>query len=107
MLLGFFGGLFLSFLLFFSLLFQLDYELTHATHVTAFVAVPLTFSLTFFRRIQCLVLLALPQLISKRGRSAMIAFAFLLTFTGPVANMAKNIEILSASMSCGQVQRLK
>lgn len=102
-LLGFFGGLFIAFLLFFSMIFQLDYSLSLATYVTAFVSLPFVVAMTFCRRLQCLVLLAMPQFFSKRGRSAMIAYVFLITFTGPIQNMAKNTEILSASMSCGQV----
>ncbi|KAK0162528.1 hypothetical protein PV327_006301 [Microctonus hyperodae] len=50
----------------------------------------------------CIVFLLLPQFFSKRGRQALMAYAFILTFTGPTKNTLHNIEVLSESLTCGQ-----
>lgn len=101
--LGFFGGVFLSYLIFFAMIMQLNYSLLVATWLGSIVSIVLTLGLAFSERIQCITLLTLPQLFSKRGRSMLIAYVFLIALSGPVANTAKNTEILSASLSCGQV----
>lgn len=48
----------------------------------------------------------LPQLFSKRGRQALVAYAFILVFTGPAKNTMRNMRILSESMACTQVCNL-
>lgn len=104
--LGFFGGVFLSYLIFFAMIMQLNYSLRVATWLGSIIAIVLTLGLAFSECIQCITLLTLPQLFSKRGRSMLIAYVFLITLSGPVANTAKNTEILSGSLSCGQVSRV-
>lgn len=53
--------------------------------------------------LQCIFLLTLPQLISKRGRLFVLASAFVIAFSHPAKNMMHNAEILSDSLSCSQV----
>ena len=50
-----------------------------------------------------MVFLLLPQFFSKRGRQAMMAYAFVLALTGPAKNALRNTEIMSESLACGQV----
>ncbi|ENN78198.1 hypothetical protein YQE_05350, partial [Dendroctonus ponderosae] len=57
--------------------------------------------LTYFL---CIVLLTLPQFFSKRGRQALLAYAFVLALTGPAQNTLNNLGILSESLACGQEQ---
>lgn len=52
---------------------------------------------------RCIMFLLLPQFFSKRGRQALMAYAFILTLTGPAKNILHNISILSESLACGQV----
>jgi len=52
---------------------------------------------------RCIVFLLLPQFFSKRGRQALMAYAFILTLTGPAKNILNNISVLSESLACGQV----
>lgn len=52
----------------------------------------------------CLVFLLLPQFFSKRGRQALIAYVFILAFSGPVKNTLHNIGVLSESLACAQVR---
>lgn len=56
-----------------------------------------------FRR--CIVFLLLPQFFSKRGRQALLAYAFILAITGPAKNTLNNMGILSESLACGQVSK--
>ncbi|EGI58274.1 DC-STAMP domain-containing protein 2 [Acromyrmex echinatior] len=56
------------------------------------------------KRLKCIVFLLLPQFFSKRGRQALIAYAFILTLTGPAKNVLHNISVLSESLACGQEQ---
>ncbi|XP_031343488.1 uncharacterized protein LOC116171003 isoform X2 [Photinus pyralis] len=52
----------------------------------------------------CVVFLLLPQFFSKRGRQALMAYAFILAITGPAKNTLQNMGILSQSLACGQEQ---
>lgn len=52
---------------------------------------------------RCVTLLMLPQVCSKRGRSMLVAYVFLITLSGPAANIIENIGVLTASLSCGEV----
>lgn len=45
----------------------------------------------------------MPQFFSKRGRQALLAYAFILALTGPAKNTLNNMSILSESLACGQV----
>ncbi|XP_031776330.1 DC-STAMP domain-containing protein 2-like [Apis florea] len=54
-------------------------------------------------KLTCVVFLLLPQLFSRRGKQALMAYAFILALTGPVKNTLHNMGILSESLSCAQV----
>lgn len=70
------------------------------------IILPLTLLITFHKTSQCIFMLTIPKLISKRGRMFMIAAAFMIALSGPTRNLIKNAEILSNSMSCSQVIHL-
>ncbi|XP_058463840.1 DC-STAMP domain-containing protein 2 [Malaya genurostris] len=53
---------------------------------------------------QCLTLLMLPQILSKRGRASMIAYTFVLAINGPARNAIANIEVVGKAITCGQQQ---
>lgn len=61
------------------------------------------FNLVLFLVRRCVVFLLLPQFFSKRGRQALMAYAFISTLTGPAKNTLHNISVLSESLVCGQV----
>lgn len=65
----------------------------------------LAFLVTFHQYSQCIFMLTIPQIISKRGRMFLIATAFLISLSGPTKNLLRNGEILSESLSCSQVKR--
>lgn len=50
-----------------------------------------------------MVFLVLPQFFSKRGRQALLAYAFILAITGPAKNTLNNMGILTDSLACGEV----
>ncbi|XP_026666827.1 DC-STAMP domain-containing protein 2-like [Ceratina calcarata] len=52
----------------------------------------------------CIVFLLLPQFFSKRGRQALMAYAFILALTGPIRNTIHNTAVLSESLACAQEQ---
>lgn len=51
---------------------------------------------------RCTVFLCIPQLFSKRGRQALLAYAFILALSGPAKNTLHNVEVMSESLACGQ-----
>lgn len=56
----------------------------------------------FSGTVRCLVLLTLPQMFSREGRLALMAYVYFLVLTGPAENFAANVEVLSRGLSCGQ-----
>lgn len=129
-LIGFTFGAFLSYLCFFVMITQMDISLNRATFFSSIISLFLCFGLAYSKKVQyvqrcglkiiqnsyvnlmhwhnfrCVVLLLLPQLCSKQGRSTLVAYIFLITFSGPAANIIENIGVLTASLSCGEVLRL-
>ncbi|XP_055701792.1 DC-STAMP domain-containing protein 2 [Phlebotomus papatasi] len=59
----------------------------------------ITTSMRFFK---CFMVLLIPTLVSKRGRSAIVGYIFVLTLSGPVVNIMGNIEETVQSLSCAQ-----
>ncbi|XP_066262197.1 uncharacterized protein [Euwallacea similis] len=102
--LGFVAGVILTYFLYIVFIFQLNIELTTATLICSVLGCVLTIGLAFSTRVRCIVLLALPQFFSKRGRQALLAYAFVLALTGPTRNIVNNLGILSESLACGQEQ---
>ncbi|KAG5324991.1 DCST2 protein, partial [Pseudoatta argentina] len=101
---GFLFGIFLTYMLFVFFVIQLSFTLSSATILCSILGMILTLGLAFSHRVRCIVFLLLPQFFSKRGRQALIAYAFILTLTGPAKNVLHNISVLSESLACGQEQ---
>ncbi|XP_001604108.3 DC-STAMP domain-containing protein 2-like isoform X2 [Nasonia vitripennis] len=101
---GFVGGIILTYMFFVFFVFQLHFALISATLICCVLGVVLTLGLAFSPRIRCYVLLFLPQFFSKRGRQALMAYAFILALGGPVKNSLYNLAVLSESLACGQEQ---
>lgn len=62
----------------------------------------LTLGLAFSISTRCLVLLTLPQMFSKQGRSFLLVYATVLVFTYPVSNFNRNLMVVADSATCGQ-----
>lgn len=73
--------------------------------ISLFFAIILALLIWCSKCLQCIFLLTLPQLISKRGRLFVLASAFFIAYSHPAKNMMRNAEILSDSLSCTQVIR--
>ncbi|CAH0401568.1 unnamed protein product [Chilo suppressalis] len=102
--LGFVGGIILTYLCFMFFVFQLSISLMHATIMSSVIGVLLTLGLAFSYRIRCLVFLLVPQFFSRVGRYTLTCYALVLILTGPATNTLKNSEVLSESLACGQEQ---
>ncbi|KAG7297299.1 hypothetical protein JYU34_019258 [Plutella xylostella] len=102
--LGFVGGIVLTYLCFMFFVFQLAISLMHATIMSSIIGVLLTLGLAFSYRVRCLVFLLIPQLFSRVGRYTLTCYALVLILTGPATNTLKNSEVLSESMACTQEQ---
>lgn len=57
----------------------------------------------FSRSMLCFFSLLLPQICSRKGRTVIVAYVFILTLRYPTKNLLHNIEVLTDSISCGQV----
>ncbi|KAL6261589.1 hypothetical protein P5V15_006676 [Pogonomyrmex californicus] len=101
---GFLSGILLTYVFFVFFVIQLSFTLSSATILCSILGVILTLGLAFSYRVRCIVFLLLPQFFSKRGRQALMAYAFILTLTGPAKNILHNIGVLSESLACGQEQ---
>ncbi|XP_026734949.1 uncharacterized protein LOC113498907 isoform X3 [Trichoplusia ni] len=99
---GFVGGIILTYLCFMFFVFQLSISLIHATIMSSIIGVLLTLGLAFSYRIRCLVFLLMPQFFSRVGRYTLTCYALVLILTGPATNTLKNSEVLSESMACSQ-----
>ncbi|XP_068981009.1 DC-STAMP domain-containing protein 2-like [Bombus flavifrons] len=101
---GFVGGIFLTYIFFIFFVFQLHFKLSSATFLCTIIGIILTLGLAFSFQVRCVVFLLLPQFFSKRGRQALMAYAFILALTGPVKNTMHNTGVLSESLACAQEQ---
>ncbi|CAB3257663.1 unnamed protein product [Arctia plantaginis] len=103
-LMGFVGGIILTYICFMFFVFQLSISLIHSTIMSSIIGVLLTLGLAFSYRIRCLVFLLIPQFFSRVGRYTLTCYALVLILTGPATNTLKNSEVLSESMACSQEQ---
>ncbi|CAH1985245.1 unnamed protein product [Acanthoscelides obtectus] len=101
---GVFCGFFLTYIFFLFSVFQLNFSITTATIFCMVLGCILIIGLAFSSRVRCITLLTVPQFFSEKGRQALLAYAFMLTLTGPARNIANNMGILSESLACGQEQ---
>ncbi|XP_025077532.1 DC-STAMP domain-containing protein 2-like isoform X2 [Pomacea canaliculata] len=100
--LGFVCGLVLTLLLYAWLSLQLDYSRKKAAIISCTIGFVLTLGLAFSISTRCLVLLTLPQMFSKQGRSFLLVYATVLVFTYPVSNFNRNLMVVADSATCGQ-----
>ncbi|XP_058828490.1 DC-STAMP domain-containing protein 2-like [Topomyia yanbarensis] len=99
-------GLIKTVALYFLLRYQFD--VNPQTTIIAVVILGFIFTIVSARSssFQCLTLLMVPQILSKRGRAAMIAYAFVLAINGPARNAIANIDAVGEAITCGQ-QKLR
>ncbi|XP_053687022.1 DC-STAMP domain-containing protein 2 [Sabethes cyaneus] len=92
----------------FALYFLLRYQLETDRSTTLIVVITLGSIFTIISccssNFQCLTLLMIPQILSKRGRAAMVAYLFVLALNGPARNTIANVNVLGQAMTCGQQQ---
>ncbi|XP_055383719.1 DC-STAMP domain-containing protein 2 [Condylostylus longicornis] len=79
-------------------------KMSNASLFYAFLGIFITVCLTFSKSLRCHLVLMIPIICSVKGRSFLVAYALVLTATGPGLIITKNIEILSKSLTCGQEQ---
>ncbi|XP_049880439.1 DC-STAMP domain-containing protein 2-like [Pectinophora gossypiella] len=101
---GFVGGIIMTYLCFMFFVFQLSISLIYATIMSSIIGVLLTLGLAFSYRVRCLVFLLIPQFFSRVGRYTLTCYVLVLILTGPATNTLKNSEVLSESLACGQEQ---
>ena len=82
------------------------FNITFVVSFAITLGLQIAFTLLMFlhKTSRCVVLLMVPQLSTKQGRSAIVAYAFYIALTGPSVNLLKNVEILSDCMMCAQVR---
>ncbi|XP_076366520.1 DC-STAMP domain-containing protein 2-like isoform X1 [Tachypleus tridentatus] len=101
-LLGFIAGLIIVFLLQSFMVFQLGISPLFATAACIIMGLFFSLGLAFHIHMRCVLFLMLPELFSKQGRTALLAYIYLLLLSGPMNNAVQNIEVLSESIACGQ-----
>ncbi|XP_062549952.1 DC-STAMP domain-containing protein 2 isoform X2 [Armigeres subalbatus] len=104
--LGLIIGLFQTVALFLVLYYQFDVSRRTTCIVTAISGTLFTIQSCRSSDFQCVTLLMVPQILSKRGRTASVAYAFVLTMNGPARNTIANVDVLGQALSCSQ-DRLK
>lgn len=106
LLFGFAFLVFLTYTFYLTLATRFKIKNQYALYSSFVFSVLLLISICCFKSLRCFFFLLLPQVFSKRGRAAIIAYAYLLTVAGPTKNLVENVHVLSASMSCGQVGQI-
>ena len=94
----------ITFTVYSLLMTQFEITTTKTFWISLIFGVKLFVSLMLSRKLQCLVCLMVPQILSRRGRAGLMAYAFILTIAGPAKNTARNMDILSESLTCEQEQ---
>ncbi|XP_062705075.1 DC-STAMP domain-containing protein 2-like [Aedes albopictus] len=74
--------------------------------VTAILGTLFTIQSCCSSSFQCVTLLMIPQILSKRGRATTVAYVFMLTMNGPARNTIANVDVMGRALSCSQ-DRLK
>jgi hypothetical protein len=57
----------------------------------------------FNKSSQCILMLLVPQIVTKKGRVFIVGCAFYLAFAGPAKNLIHNSEVMTESVLCTQV----
>lgn len=96
-------GFFLTFSFFTILRYKLQVSPNTSLVVCCCFVIFFVLLISFHKSSRCLVLLTVPLFFSNRGRNVLIAFAYFLVLSGPAKHLIKNMNILSASIQCGEV----
>lgn len=99
---GLFFGITITYALYYLFTTQFKVNPITAKWIFTVLGIPLLFGCSFSPDFRCTILLFLPHFFSKRGRTALLAFAFALSLTGPTKNIALNMEILGHSLNCAE-----
>lgn len=99
-------GLFKTLTLYFLLHHQFGIDRQTTCIVAAILGTLFTILSCCSSSFQCVTLLMVPQVLSKRGRAATVAYVFVLAINGPARNTIANIDVLGKALSCSQ-DRLK
>ncbi|KAK3741414.1 hypothetical protein RRG08_011190 [Elysia crispata] len=99
-------GLLLAMGIFFFFCLQLEVNMELALAVAIFSGLFLSIGLAFFNTIRCLVLIAIPNFASSKGRSFIIMYAMVLIVNHPVQDYSHNLTVLTDAATCGQSMAL-
>lgn len=104
--LGLVLGIFKTFALYLLLHHQFGIDRKTTCIVAAILGILFTILSCCSSGFQCVTFLMVPQVLSKRGRAATVAYVFVLAINGPAKNTVANIDVLGKALSCSQ-DRLK
>ncbi|XP_063708650.1 DC-STAMP domain-containing protein 2-like [Culicoides brevitarsis] len=102
---SFFGllyGALLTIALYYLFTTQFDVHPHSAKWIFSILGVPLSIGCSTSRDLRCTILLFLPHFFSKRGRTALLAWVFAMSLTGPTRNIVMNMEVLGHSLNCAE-----
>ncbi|XP_054713566.1 DC-STAMP domain-containing protein 2-like [Uloborus diversus] len=99
---GFFSGILLTVSAFFFFIHQLNCDPWKTTIFCIIFGAFLSIGLAFSEEVRCITMLSVPELFSSRGRTALMAYTYILVLSGPMKNAMRNSNILVESMNCGQ-----
>ncbi|XP_065222555.1 DC-STAMP domain-containing protein 2-like [Planococcus citri] len=102
--LGFIGGIILSYAYFFMSAVVLDMSTYSAFYVSAFLCIFLTIGMAFFEGVRCVVMSVLPETCTSRARAMLISIALFLLISGPGSNILFNTRQLTDTIACTQEQ---
>ncbi|XP_044304334.1 DC-STAMP domain-containing protein 2 [Varanus komodoensis] len=82
-------------------IFVQGYNIWYCLTTTIMLAAGLGLGMGFSRKVRVTVLLTLPQIFSKEGKTMMLLLAFGLAMEGPFANILRNFSRAAEAVSCG------
>ncbi|CAK9303405.1 unnamed protein product [Gordionus sp. m RMFG-2023] len=99
---GFSLGLILTTVMFWYIALELKFSLFYITGFCMVIGFFLTMGLAFVPDLRCLFMLLIPQFFTNQGKGLILGYAFILVMNGPAQNIARNTQLLTASLACGQ-----
>ncbi|KAL4646717.1 DC-STAMP domain-containing protein 2 [Arapaima gigas] len=93
-------GLFLASVYGGTVLFLQSYSVRFCLITTVMLAAFCAFGMGLSVRLRSIVMLMLPMLCSKSGKSFLLFLIFSLVIQGPLANTLKNFDLAATSMAC-------
>ena len=93
-------GLILGAVLFVLLAFSFKYSYDKAAWITIAFTIILILGLVFSSYFRCMILMALPNLFSGRGRAALMTVIIAVILAGPLVNITHNFGEVSSSLAC-------